>query len=77
MGIYKMVETIQEIEYGKIIIFKIGNFYTAIGKDAVILNKTIGLRLSCMKKGMCRVGFPISVLEKYLEKIRVEEYGYN
>lgn len=76
MGIYNIVEKLQEIQYGKIIIFKIGGFYTSIGKDAVILNREIDLKVSCMKKGICKVGFPINSLEKYLELIRNKDYGY-
>ena len=41
-----------------------------------MLNKKIGLKLSFMKKGMCKVGFPINSLEKYLELIRKEHFGY-
>ena len=40
----------KKVGNGKIVIFKIGTFNTAIGKEAVMLNKKIGLKLRCIKK---------------------------
>ena len=60
-----MMKILQKREKGKIIICNLGSFYVAIGKDAIILNNLIGLKINCIKPEICKVGFPISSLEKY------------
>ena len=71
-----MMELLQEKNKGKIVFCNAGNFYIAIGKDAVILNKLLDLKVSCFKSEMCKIGFPINSLEKYLELIHKKKYGY-
>ena len=71
-----MMELLQEKNKGKIVFCNAGNFYIAIGKDAVILNKLLDLKVSCFKPEVCKVGFPINSLEKYLELIHEKKYGY-
>ncbi len=63
-------------EKGKIVFCNSGNFYVAIGKDAVLLNNLIGLKVSCIKPEICKVGFPISSLEKYTEILTEKRYGF-
>lgn len=71
-----MMELLQEKNRGKIVFCNAGNFYVAIGKDAVILNRLLDLKVSCFKQEICKVGFPINSLEKYLELIYDKKYGY-
>ena len=65
MSFCEMLEILKERNAGRIVLCNNGNFYTAIGNDAIALNKALGLKLSCMKTGLCKVGFPINALEKY------------
>lgn len=76
MGFSKMMELLQQKNKGKIVFCNTGNFYIAIGKDAVLLNNLIDLKLSCLKQEICKVGFPINALEKYTELIAEKEYSY-
>ena len=76
MGFSKMMELLQQKNKGKIVFCNTGNFYIAIGKDAVLLNNLIDLKLSCLKQEICKVGFPILALEKYTELIAEKEYSY-
>ena len=71
-----MMELLQVKNRGKIVFCNAGNFYLAIGKDAVLLNEIIGLQLTCLKPEMCKVGFPINALEKYTEKLVEKRYSY-
>ena len=59
MGFSKMMKLLQTKEKGKIVFCNIGNFYVAIGKDAVLLNELIDIKVSCFKEEVCKVGFPI------------------
>ena len=70
------MELLQIKNKGKIVFCNAGNFYIAIGKDAVLLKELLGLQLSCFKTEVCKVGFPIASLEKYMGLIEETEYGY-
>ena len=76
MGFSQMMELLQVKNKGEIVLCNAGNFYIAIGKDAVLLNELLGLKLGCLKPEMCKVGFPISSLEKYIDKIQEKDYSY-
>lgn len=76
MGFYQMMELLQKKENGKIVICNLGSFYIAIGKDAVLLNNLIGLKTSCIKEEVCKVGFPICALEKYTELLVQKRYSF-
>ena len=71
-----MMELLQKREKGKIVICNLGNFYVSIGKDAVLLNNLLGLKVSCIKPEVCKVGFPICALEKYTDLLVEKRYSY-
>ena len=71
-----MMKILQKEDKGKIIICNAGNFYIALGKDAVLSNNLIGLKVSCIEPGICKVGFPINSLEKYTELLIQKRYSY-
>ena len=76
MAFSQMMEILQEKNKGKIVICNIGNFYVAIGANAVLLNSLIDLKVSCFKPEICKVGFPINALEKYTDLIQEKGYSY-
>lgn len=71
-----MIDILKEKNREKIVFCNLGNFYIAVGRDAVFLNKTLELKLSCFKEEMCKVGFPINSLEKYTDMIQEKGYSY-
>ena len=76
MEFLEMVEKLQ-LMYGlKIILISCGSFYIAIGADAVILNKELGLKKICAKRGTCKVGVPKTSIEKYKQKLDKIGYAY-
>ncbi len=82
MKYIEILQNLQKEEPDHIILMKNGIFFIAIGKDAIELNKLIGLQLTCMKKELCKVGFQTKSLEKYIEKIKETQksfiiYTYN
>ena len=48
MGFGKMMELLQIKNKGKIVFCNAGNFYIAIGKDAVLLKRTIGIAIKLL-----------------------------
>ena len=75
MKFVQEIEKLQKENEGSIIIAKNGIFFVAIGKDAIILNEELGLKLTCMRKELCKVGFLVKNVEKYIEKL--EKLGYS
>ena len=76
MSFNKMMQILQKKNKSKIILCELGYFYIAIGKDAILLNKLIGLKLNCIKPEICKIGFPINSLEKYEKLIKEKECSY-
>ena len=77
MSFSRMIEYLQVKNKGKIVFVNAGNFYIAMGKDAVLLHKLLDLKTTCMKPEVCKVGFPIIALEKYSELICEKKYSFN
>ena len=75
MEFYDMVQRLQLMYGMKIVLICCGSFYISIGADAIVLNKELGLKLNCAKKGVCKVGVPKSSIDKYIEKL--DELGYS
>lgn len=76
MGFSKMMELLQIKNKGKIVFCNAGNFYIAVGKDAILLNEILDFKLSCLKQEICKIGFPIQSLEKYTDLIQEKGYSY-
>ncbi len=76
MDFFDMVQKLQIIYGMKIILISCGNFYIAIGTDAVVLNKELGLKLNCAKRGLCKVGIPKGSIKKYKQKLNELGYSY-
>ena len=71
-----MLELLQNKNKGYIILCNSGSFYIARGKDAVLLNKIIGLKVNCMETEICKVGFPLNSINKYTKLIEEKQYSY-
>lgn len=58
MSFSNMLEVLQEKYDEKVIFVKSGVFYIATGRDAIFLNKELGLKCVCFKKQICKIGVP-------------------
>ena len=76
MSFSKMFEILKIKEKNKIILVQCGHFYIAIGEDAVWLHEKLGLKCTCFKNQMCKVGIPINSIEKYLKELNKLGYAY-
>ena len=65
-----LVTKLQVQNPGKMILMKNGIFFVAIGKDAVELNKLLGLKLTCIKPQVCKVGFQVKNYDKYINLLK-------
>lgn len=76
MSFSEMFSILQRREQEKIVLIKLGVFYIATGKDAVLLHNELGLKCVCYKNNICKIGIPVDSLEKYLLKIEELKYSY-
>ena len=78
MKFLEMVEDLQKEEknQNKIILVKCGVFFVAIGKDTILLHERLGLNVTCIKPGICKVGIPLSNGIKYTDELEKVGYGY-
>ena len=78
MKFLEMVEVLQEEERNKnkIVLVRCGVFFVAIGKDAILLHEILGLNVTCIKPGICKVGIPITGCMKYTDRVEKLGYGY-
>ena len=70
---YELFNKVFEENENKICIFEIGAFYVVLNEQAVYLNSVLGLKKVCFAPGICKEGFPINSLSKYVKKL--EELG--
>ena len=76
MKLSEEIEKLQEKNEGKIILIKSGIFFIAIGKDAVVLHDVLGLKTTCMKDRICKVGFPVRNVEKYIRLLNENDLSF-
>ena len=76
MSYSQMIELLKLKHKGKILLVKTGAFYVATAEDAIFLHDTIGLKCTCFKNYVCKVGVPEKSLNKYIEEIDKLKVGY-
>ena len=76
MSFSQMLEILQDKDSSKVVLIKLGHFYIATGRDAVLLHKKWSLKCTCFKNNICKVGIPVNSLEKYVEKFNQMQYSY-
>lgn len=58
-----------------IIIYKVGNFYSILGKDTIIIHNLMGYQIKD-HSGIDKIGFPIIALERVLRIIGKNKLNY-
>lgn len=66
----ELLEKLQKENEGHIVLMKNGIFFISIGKDAIELNKLLGLQLTCMREGLCKVRISNQKFRKIYIKIK-------
>ncbi|MBR2745017.1 MAG: hypothetical protein IKE01_06990 [Clostridia bacterium] len=65
-----LLEKLQKENKEHIVLMKSGIFFVAIGKDALELNRLIGLKLTCMKEELCKVRISNEKLGKIRSQVK-------
>lgn len=76
MDFLGLVTKIKEKNSGKVVIVKSGIFYYALGDDALIMEKYCKLDKICFSANICKVGFPLNSLEKYMDMLKYNSISF-
>lgn len=76
MDFLKLVKKIKDENVGKVCIVKSGIFYYSIDKDALVMEKYCKLDKICFSINLCKVGFPINSLEKYMNMLKINYISF-
>ena len=57
MSFSKMLEILQERNEKKIVLIRLGMFYIATGRDAVLLHDKLNLKCTCFTDNVCKVEY--------------------
>ena len=76
MSFSSMLEILQAANKEKIVLIRLGAFYIATGRDAILLHSKLQLKVTCFKNNICKVGVPVDTLDKYLERLDKTKYSY-
>lgn len=74
MPFSKMLELLKQKEKGIIVFIKLGTFYISTAEDAVLLHNKLELKCTCFKMNICKMGFLVNSLEKYVDKLNKINY---
>lgn len=66
---YELFNNVFSDNENTICIFEIGAFYIILNEQAMYLSELLGLKKVCFAPGICKVGFPIGSLSKYVKKL--------
>lgn len=66
MKFLEIIKQLQLKNHGYIVLVRNGIFFIGVGKDAILLNKILGLKLVCFKTNICKAGFLVKSIEKYI-----------
>ncbi len=76
MSFSNMLEILQEKNKDRIVLIRLGTFYIATGRDALLLHTKLNLKCTCFKNNICKVGIPTISINKYIEKLDGIKYAY-
>ena len=70
MKFYEFVLELQKLNKNKVVFVKSGVFFNSIGRDAIILEKVLRLKRTCVTKGICKVGLPTNYVRENFSEIK-------
>lgn len=76
MKLTDIIEKLQKQNPESIVLVKNGIFFIATGKDAITLSNEMGLKLTCMKENLCKAGFLVKSVEKYIRSMKEKDLSF-
>lgn len=72
----EMLKSIKEIHKNDVCIYKVGNFYHTLNRDAYIISYLMGYKIRDEKEGIKECGFSANVINKVLVKLENNKINY-
>lgn len=72
----KKYNELKSKDNNKIYIFKVGIFYNIFNKDADIVSKALGLKITQLSDSLYKVGFPVSKIDKYTQLLKNNQLNF-
>lgn len=75
MAVIRIVKTIKQIHPKDVLLVKIGSFYHAYGKDAIILSYLFNYKIK-IQENIYTCGFPLASYKKVISKLEDKKINY-
>ena len=72
----KMINEIKEIHPDSLCLYKVGTFYHAFGRDAVVLSYIFNYKIKELSQTHKECGFPIGAVNKVTAKLQNSQLNY-
>ena len=76
MGVVNMARDIKKVHPNFVVMYKVGNFVQAFGKDAYIISYIFGYSLRDVKDNIQTCGFPKIAIPKIMAKLEEKKINY-
>ena len=72
--LYDKYKILKSENPSKLYLFKSGIFYIFIDEDAIKISKSLNLKLTNLNETVCKCGFPVKNLDKYLTLFKLSNF---
>ena len=77
MGVVNMAKDIKKVHPEYVMMYKVGNFVQAFGKDAYVISYVFGYALRATKDNIQTCGFPKNAIPKVMSKLEQKKINLN
>ena len=76
MGVVNMAKDIKKVYPEYVMMYKVGNFVQAFGKDAYVISYVFGYALRATKDNIQTCGFPKNAIPKVMSKLEQKKINF-
>ncbi len=76
MSVLNMAKNIKEVHPEFVVLYKVGSFYHAYGKDAYIMSYLFSYQMKIKKDNIYEIGFPQNTISRITAKLQNEKINY-
>ncbi len=76
MGVVNMAKDIKKVHPEYVMMYKVGNFVQAFGKDAYVISYVFGYALRATKDNIQTCGFPKNAIPKVMSKLEQKKINF-
>ena len=76
MSVVNMQKTIKEVHNDYVCLYKVGAFYHAYEKDAILMSYLFGYYIKTVQNNISMIGFPKDSINKVMSKLENKKINY-